>query len=431
MSIILSFIQLITIITICLYEYKKKYISIFMWATLLVMFGIPHFLTVIIGDYLYDDIILYKASIFVITFNILYLITKVAMDSIIKSKQVKNSTCTDIQNTNTLNKRDKLMTFIFFALLMSTLLVLFWVSQKYFGGITNSSWGKFYTLNKELGFNSPVKYADFIFFAVAGVALVFKNYRYKYLFIVSTIIIISYSFITSNRITILPAFMAVIIPIVFNDKQKLTLKKLFYFSVMAAIVIYSVYMLRLVRFAGGVSNFFENFDLTKINTMIFEMLLNGDGELGLRNAFYYFISIDNNFPGFNEGATYIRLFLISIPTRFSFGMKPPDFAITMGSAYSNNIGNKDYSMHPTLYGDVFANLWWIGILLAVFWAVFTNLINILVNRKNHVVRNMLLVLFGTVFVIVGRGSVYNGFFLGFEGSIIIGLMYLITRLRVR
>lgn len=429
MSIILSLVQLITILTVCFYEYKSRSISIFMWATLLIMFGIPHFLSGITGIYLLNNSVMDKASIFVIMFNLIYLITKIIIDSVMKNKIKSNSI--EEKLNYTLLSRDKLMLILFFIILLFSLLIILWVSQSYFGGISKSSWGNFYLLNKELGFTSPVKYADFLFFASAGVILVFKSIRCYHLYYICFLLIAFYSAITNNRITILPAFMALIIPVIFSNKQRISIKKVLYFFSMAIVVIYSVYLLRLVRFSGGIYNFVSSFDFLQANSLILEMLLTGDGELGLRNAFYYFIYINNNFPGFNEGSTYIRLLLIGIPTMLAQGIKPQDFAITMGSAYTNNISNTSYSMHPTLYGDCFANFWWFGVFLAVFWAVFSYLIGILVNRKNYVVKYMLLVLFGSVFIIAGRGSVYNGFFIGFESSIIIGIFYLLTRLRFK
>ncbi|MGE6490450.1 O-antigen polymerase [Exiguobacterium sp. NPDC077395] len=429
MGIILSLIQLITILIICIYEYKKQQISIFMWATLLIMFGLPHLISVVFNYSTFNDQILYQASAFVIGFNIVYLTTKIFIDLVLKSEN--NEPVFFSKVNNHFSNRDKKLVNTFIILLCISLLIILYVSIVYFGGIENSSWGKFYMLNVELGFNSPIKYADIIFFTVAGVALVLRSNKNKYMFLFTAGLIITYSIVTSNRITILPAFMAIIIPIIFSQSKRVSIKKILYFSLIGFLAVYSVYFLRLVRIAGGVTNFFKEFHFKDINSTISEMLLNGDGELGLRNAFYYFISINNNFPGFNEAATYIRILLIGIPTRLIENIKPPDFAITMGSAYTNNLNNTRYSMHPTLYGDVFANLWWFGILLAIFWAIFTYAVTKLAKRNNFVMRNMLLSLFGTMFVIIGRGSVYNGVFIGIQGALLLFLLYYLSQLSMK
>ena len=73
--------------------------------------------------------------------------------------------------------------------------------------------------------------------------------------------------------------------------------------------------------------------------------------------------------------------------------------------------NTSYSMHPTLYGDCFANLWWFGIILGHFWA--------------------LLVLLGTAYVIVGRGSVYNGLFYAFAGTLVILIVDKVSGIKLK
>lgn len=439
MNVFLAFIQLITIILICIYEYKKKYISIFLWGTLLIMYGVPHFLSVVFKKISYDEEVVIKASIFVILFNLLYLFTKFLIFDITKNISTYKTTLVEkiklhrVAEVYLGPKRDEHLTRVFFALLASCLFILVVSSVAYFGSVFNSSWGNFRRLNKELGFMSPIRYTNFIFFGCAGVALVYKKYNKNIMFIISLMIIVFYSLITGNRITILPALMAIIIPYIFNDKKKLSIKQILFLSFIAFFIIYLVHFLRLLRIYGGFYNLAINFDFEQVNLQVLDMILNGNGgELALRNIFYYFIYKDNNFINFNRGHTYIRLLLIAIPTSLSGGLKSPDFAITMGSAWKNDPYNSSYSVHPTLYGDCFANFWWFGIFLGAFWAALSYMLdNKCVHIKNEVVRSMLMVLWGTVYVIVGRGSVYNGFFIGYAGSIVVGTVYLISKFRIR
>ena len=157
------------------------------------------------------------------------------------------------------------------------------------------------------------------------------------------------------------------------------------------------------------------------------MILSGDGELSLRNAFYHFIYYNNNFNNFNMGHTYIRLLLIVIPTSLILELNHLILRF-LWVAHGHNPYNTTYSMHPTLYGDCFANLWWFGILLGIFWALFSFFIDKFIIKKNEVVRMMLMVLFSTAFVIAGRGSVYNGFFIAFAGTIIVAGINLASRI---
>ena len=155
------------------------------------------------------------------------------------------------------------------------------------------------------------------------------------------------------------------------------------------------------------------------------MLLNNDGELGLRNVFLYFIYKDNNFLNFNKGHTYLRLIFMFIPTKYSFGLKPPDFAITMGSAWLGDFSNTRFSTHPTLYGDVFANFYWFGIILAIFWAIFALIIDRIIINNCLLKQLNYISIFGSMYVIIGRGSVYNGIFIGVLSAIIFNIIYFV------
>ncbi|MDK2811635.1 MAG: hypothetical protein PWR27_2344 [Petroclostridium sp.] len=427
--------QLISIILNCVYEYKNKSLSVFLWAVLLVMFGIPHFISVVFSITEYSEDILIKASFFVLLFNTMYIISKIVIRSIFNYSYInKYTSVKKLKNPKKVEpsgKKDRFLMNVFFIQLGLSFFILMVFIFRNLGGISQASWGRLYTLNTELGFRSAIRYSNLIFFASAGVILVLKDYSKRVKFLLALIIALLYSFITGNRITILPVLVAFIIPFIYNENSRITMKKALFFSILGFLAVYLVYGLRLLRIYGGMYNFFINFNLGQVNAQILDMMMNGDGELGLRKVFYYFIDMNNQFPNFNSAHTYIRLLLIAVPTSLSFGLKPPDFAISMGSAWLGNFSNTAYSTHPTLYGDVFANLWWFGILLAVFWAIVTYLIDIYVNRKNNVIRKMLLVLFGSVYIIIGRGSVYNAFFIGYSGSIIIGLTYFVTKFKVK
>lgn len=436
MNLFLAAVQLLSIIMICIYEYNKKNISVFLWGVLLVMFGIPHFISILFSISEYSSDILIKASLFVIMFNFVYITSKILISLAIKRKILSKKLILENNKLNNDNmiiytNRDNYLLKIFFTLLILSFIILLLYIYNYLGSIDNVSWGSLYTLNNKLGFKSPLKYANVIFFSAGGIILIYKVANKKFHFFFAIGIVILYALITGNRITILPAIVSLIISYMYKSNYKLNIKKIIFFSITGFLVVYLVYGLRLLRIYGGIYNFITSFNIKEMNNKIFDMMINGDGELALRNVFYYFIKINNNFPNFNKGHTYIRVLLMPIPTAFSFGIKPPDFAITMGSAELNNVFNTTYSTHPTLYGDVFANLWWFGILLGIFWAMLTIIVEIYINRRNYIVRNLLKVLYGVVYVIVGRGSVYNGLFIGYSSSIIIGLMYLVSRKRIK
>ncbi|MDO7204772.1 hypothetical protein Q5M85_12095 [Paraclostridium bifermentans] len=82
MSIILGIFQLISIIIIVVYEYTQKYISVFMWATLLILFGIPHFIAILFRKCNYSEYTMIRASVFVILFNLIYILSRIIISKI-------------------------------------------------------------------------------------------------------------------------------------------------------------------------------------------------------------------------------------------------------------------------------------------------------------------------------------------------------------
>ena len=63
MNLILAFIQFILIFLIVMIEYRNGSVVIILWATLLVMFGIPHFVAVLTETFIYPQYVYIYASI--------------------------------------------------------------------------------------------------------------------------------------------------------------------------------------------------------------------------------------------------------------------------------------------------------------------------------------------------------------------------------
>lgn len=427
MNISLGLIQLISIIVIALFEYRNASISIFLWATLFVIFGIPHFLSTLTQEFIYPEDVYAYASIFVIMFNSLYFISRYIFIGIFKRKCVINTIKSNVENQYFLFNEKKetkrlLITILFFIIVWFITLI-----QRH-GSIMTISWGLLYKSSVNiysLGLNWQTLISYFTKYVLYGIGGLFIIFFYQKKIVSSLIvagIIIFYSIITRNRIMILPILIPMII-IFLVKNRKLNSRSIFIYCILGFFAIYLVYGLRLFRHYGGLDVFLSSFNFTEFNNILISRVLNNSGELGLRNIFLYFINNNNNFENFNKGHTYLRLLFILIPTKFSFGVKPPDFTISMYNAYSGNIYNTTYSVHPTLYGDCFANFYWFGFLLAIFWAFFTTFIDRLADRKSLVVKSGLAVIWGCIFVIIGRGSVYNGVILGVISSLFLLISY--------
>ena len=76
LSFILAIIQLLLIVIIVFQEYHRKSIGVFLWAMLLILFGIMHFSTVISNYHDYPMWVYNHASLFVILFCLFYMVTR-------------------------------------------------------------------------------------------------------------------------------------------------------------------------------------------------------------------------------------------------------------------------------------------------------------------------------------------------------------------
>ncbi|MEW4220650.1 O-antigen polymerase [Rossellomorea marisflavi] len=423
MGSILGILQLISILMILLIEFKMKSILIFLWGALLILFGIPHFLEVITLSSGYTIETLNSASLFVIIFNVLYIVTRLSITNYTGTKAFENDHKIKIDN-------EKLAQLIFFTFISSVLL-LYLSNIIFFGKIFGVSWGEYININREIGLLNPFKISLYLFFATAGVGLIYyKTSKLMYFLVLG--IILMYSLTTGNRVTILPLLVSSIYPFLYNEKLKSS--SIFSLAIFGVITVYVVYFLRLIRIYGGFGNMIESRTLSELNSEVMFMLLSGDGELSLKNAFYFFIQNNNNFPNFLEGHTYLRILLMPIPTSLTLGLKPPDFTISMGSAYISDYSNNSYSMHPTFFGDLYGNFGMVGVITSILFVVIFTFVNKRVRnlkRSNEILYFPTFVLLSTVLVIIGRGSVYNGVFYFAIGLSILIVLNSATKIKLK
>lgn len=415
---IFGLFQLISIVGNCFFEFKIRSRAIFFWGTLLIMIGIPQFLEMLLSN---DEVkleLMFKASVFVLLFNIVYFICRCLF--LFDGKQ--GITLKGFINST----YEKIYARILLILFSATLVLIMFISIFYFGGISQASWGKFYLLNSQLNLLHPFRLNSYIFFATSGVTLYFLIKKKWLSSFFCIIIILSVTTISGNRIQILPLITSLGI-LYLTKGNKAEFKKMSQIIVLSILAIYLVYLMRVIRIKGTIANFVTSFDFNETNKFILDQIVSDDGELGLRNAFYYFIRYNNEFPGFNEGASYIRMMLFWLPTSLSGGLKPNDFAITMGSAYSGNINNTTFSMHPTFYGDLFANFWWFGIILALFWAIIFKFLDIITNKLSDFNNIIFSVILCCAYVIFARGSMYNGFFMLVVSSVFMVLIFITSK----
>jgi len=410
---LLGFLQFIVIAFICYYEFKLKSPIVFLWATLFVMFGIMHLIASFNGDISYPDIVLLKASLFVLFFCILYIFMRFILVKLIHENRY------NILKFNTLQEKciNESFNLNFYLILLFTVIVFkIYPYAKNSGGLLATSWGAGREYASTLSYFNMNQVLTIIYYCLSGLAICSFLRNKK----ISTILILSLFTITviisRNRIEILPVFISLLSVFIFKCK-KINFRTIIFVLISMVTVIYVVYGLRVFRHYGSLYEFIQNFEFNDFLNKVNIYITTDNGELGLRRVFYYFIYNNNNFDNFGKAHSYIRMMLVFVPTKWSFGIKPPDFAQSMGAAIGMEQGG---STHPTLFGDCYANLGWFGILLGVFWAFYASIFDYILlkrKRKNYLV--LLYSLFAVGNVIIGRGSVYNGFVYIAYGTIII------------
>ena len=401
MDIMLALIQFALITVILIREVQRKSPGMFMWATLFLMFGAAHLWDVLTEVDPQRETVMEKASMFVLVFCIFYIVTRELIGIGIRRKLYRHFSVV-CRKDFTCNQTANILLTIFVVASLS----IVWKLSHDSGGLLATSWANNRAIALADDYISFTAVCRILFNALGGILAYSLLKKEKINAAVALVCILFVELITRDRVLILPLLVSIISIFVFRMKH-IRLSGIFLGLVGAITVIYIVYAIRAFRWTGTLENAFIDFSFAAINDRVKLFLATSDGELGLRKWFYYFIEHNNQFTDFGEGHTYLRMLLVYIPTRFSLGIKPNDFAKSMGAAIGMSEGG---SMHPTLFGDCYANLGIFGVLFGIFWAIMVHFQDTIILKFKHIDYEVLaFVLFGTANVIMARGAVYNGF----------------------
>lgn len=400
LNIFFGIVQFFLIIYILIEEVKRKSPAAFLWATLFMMFGFPHLITAFTNDMGYSASVILQASIFVCGFCTVYILfrTKKEFEFITLSNK------TDSLEIEGSYLENSIFEHLCLLILVGSFLGLVFFLTRAQGGLFKTSWASSRSVEKNYVSFSGL--ASRLIFSFSGLSLYFflTKRKLKGIFILGLFVLLV--LITRNRVTILPVFTFFVVLYLIKIKT-IRIRHLAIGLGLAIIAVYVIYALRAFRYLGTLSSAVDRFSWEYINSTVKRFLINRDGELGLRQYFYFFIYRDNHFEGFNKGLTYIRMALVYLPSRWSFGLKPQSFDLYMGQAIGMADGG---SMHPTLFGDCFGNLWWFGMFLGGFWSGMVNVIERLISRQaDDFFKIMIYFLSAYSFAVIARGSVYNGF----------------------
>lgn len=426
MAFVLGIIQFALIVYILLHEFKHKTSATFLWATLFLMFGVMHLIVSTSGDYQYSNSVLSEASLFVILFCIMYIFAR----QIFGQRIMRTNRSLFVYDTLKADYLDEGgdtgVLFLTFLIVFATKIIPF---IRYSGSLLNTSWGGGRGYSSNLQYVNSQQIVRIVFYALSGIIIccVMKKRR---IMVLSIILLSLFEvIITRNRIEVLPLVCSLIAIFIYKNK-KISIRVITFGIIACIAIIYIVYGLRVFRHYGTLQTFLQNYQFSDFNDRVKQYIATDNGELGLRRSFYYFIYKENNFEGFGKMHTYIRMLLIYIPTRWTYGIKPSDFAITMGAAMGNKAG---VSTHPTLFGDCYANLGMLGCLLGLFWGFYCNVVDWITSKqKTKTALILVYVLNAVVYTIIGRGSVYNAFWFAAYGvPLIMLVVYMKQHLKIR
>lgn len=430
-NVLLSVIQFILNIFVCCFEYKRGSLSVVLWGVLLIVFAFPHIIYVSFNQMTYPTWVYTQASAFVIFFIMVYIVTRTLFTYCIKNnKNVSYDLRTFLKKSSLNILYYRKISYLYFLahILMFVVIVLYVYSVS--GNILNSSWGVLLN-NLPSPYNLGFSFSSFFLFTlpvtcITSSCIIFYIYHKKiFLAIFMLAIILCEALILREKQRLLPFVLPLFLLFCIKN-NRLTLVTIMN-GILFSILGYSaVVFLSLIR-DGTLYNTLGLLSPSWVFTNIVSTICNMGSETGLGKVFYYFIYMGNKFEGFNSGATYLRLIFFWLPTNFSYGLKPKDFAVTMGSAW---LGYEQdaFSMHPTFWGDCFANFGWYGVLLAIIWAFAVMYIDrLVVGKQNLFIKLSIATSALQMYVMVARGSVYNACFVFIECMVFIFIVKMIMK----
>lgn len=388
-----------------------------MWATLLVMFGIMHVISYMLPYYQYASVLDY-ASMFVILFCLSYIIMRFFSKRFVRSKKTIKS--------NVIFEEERFLMIVKVTLISSVVIYAYFVIH---------TSGSLLLVAKENVYETMAKgstlflLSTYLYYASAPLFLYCLLKKRKKDAIIIAILIVVRSFLSSSRMDMIILFVGIISFVIFNSNKQ-QMKNVVILCIIGMIAVFTVYALRTFRYYYSIADI-GDINILEFVQLIIDFMEKDDGELGLRRVFYYFIQHDNNFEGFGTGNGYKRVLMLVIPASLTDGLKPEDMCLVMGHAWKPDFsGIISFSVTPTLFGDCYANFGFWGCLMGGIWALIGTLIDSIINRKNEIIKIMLWSLVATVFIDIGRGSVYNPLCYIWYCGIIIAFLYFMRRFRI-
>lgn len=386
------------------YEWRKKSLGTVLWAMLFVVFTLPHSVHLYIGDY--NKNVLDTATVYAIIFIFLYSIIRFIYFYYAESPVI------EFNFRDCYKTPEKLFNMVFAVYLVCFLITAITFYGKGFT-LLGSSWSD--TLYMKQTMLEVITGQIVVAFSGLGFVCLSKNKKLH--FVICLGIYIFCLLWSKSRYNLLGFITPFIIFFIFNkDKRKVVLG-----ITSGVFLVLLVFVFQQIRWLQDVT-LVSSVGAGEILRRSFEYMKEGGGEFGLLKAFYYFIEKNNNFVNFGEGLGYIRLLLLLIPSAI-LKSKPRDFAIDMYKEWTH-VDNPRGTMHPTLYGDTFANFGFAGCFMGLLYGLFIIFIDENIKRtQDPMIRVMKISMGCTMFVLLGRGAMYNAIFNFIIGWLVLEAIY--------
>jgi len=402
-----NFMLIATNVIIIFLEYKRRSVSILLWGVLFVLFTVPHL--VHYHFRLYPNYIMDEAGLIAVMFNLTYIISRATLN---REKQIVTF------DLGALREEPKTRINLYYLLFIGSFIIYVYeiVSEGY--SLLYYTWSDA-AYGRSFSFFESV--ARFLLQGLAGVGFIAYARKEKANFGLLSIVYIAYVAISRSRYNVIPFLLPFLLSHAFAGRIKQRLRAF----AGGILIIFIVFALQQVRYMGSFSDLVTTqVSITEIVGNTLGFIREGKGEFGLSKAYYFFVENANAFNRFGQGRTYRRLLLWPIPSSW-ISIKPRDFAMDMYEAWTGR-ATQVGTMHPTLYGDVYANFGVMGFLGGVFYALLISFFDrLLVNAKTESKKILYISISGTMYVLLARGAVYNSIVNAFWSMILVNILLFI------
>lgn len=405
-----SFIILFIIFLIGSYwEYKNKSPFFIFYAGLFILLIVPAFSNAFFGlDRKYPENVYFEANFFSSLYLSVLIVSRVVFSNIFKNKKIW---------TNFLLKKNYSYTGL--IVLLNVILVFCFLSFIFglklfsFSALLSLNWWDLVRSNSAL-----VIFGTYLsYLSCSGVlaASLSKNKKLKlFSYSVIFLFIIFSLFILKTRSYVLMFLVPVFLHMIYTKNGLRLLKPVLFLIVMVALFV----LARAVRYSNDLNEFLES-DIQE------GFLAASEGtESVFIDAFYHFIYFNNDFLGFEQNFTLKRIVFFWFKD-----VKPVEFSYLMHSAYYGSSPSENLSMHPTVFGDAYANAWWFGAFIyAIFLALYISLLELsskIFSESRNSFKIIIFSLIAITSLMFARGAVYNAFMYSLLPTIFFILVFLI------